>query len=395
MTRSITLSESPKDIGRCAVQWSGLVGGTLTNKRFSVSSNNPNVTLLFADTNATTTISESASIIARLKSSPQPSLTSISPQSAVMNSPGLILRVTGANFAPSSVVQWNGQARATTFESSTQLRAEITATDLAGTEDVSTALVTVYTPPPGGGLSAAQPFTLRSDQIANVNSATAQVGQTVTVSATAAQAGDAGIVASLTNNTPGSSAATVTAATYYTNPTASLLFYAGARYVDLRVVGADAGDSVAARFYYPVTVTGAAENSLQLFYWTGSVWAPVRSSGNLLPPKDLTDNLDGTLSGGRFTVTFDGTSAPPVTGLGGTVFVTTLPQDELHLANAIIRAGEVQQFRAITQITAGPSFVIEAGATATFQAGAEVRLQTGFSAKAGSAFHAVVGEARP
>jgi len=67
-------------------------------------------------------------------------------------------------------------------------------------------------------------------------------------------------------------------------------------------------------------VTGAAEAGLQLQYWNGTAWAQVRSSGGVAPVKDTIDNLDGTVSGGRFTVTFDGTSAPPVTSLTGTVF---------------------------------------------------------------------------
>jgi hypothetical protein len=80
-------------------------------------------------------------------------------------------------------------------------------------------------------------------------------------------------------------------------------------------------DVVAAKFYYPSTVTGANETNLQLFYFTAAaIWAPVLSSGGNAPAKDTTDNLDGTVSGGRFSVTFDGTSTPKVTDLIGTVF---------------------------------------------------------------------------
>src|SRR5439155_10133855 len=65
--------------------------------------------------------------------------------------------VSGSSFVASSVVQWNGAARATTFVSSTQLQAAIDASDIVA---AGTAQVTVVTPAPGGGTSAAQTFTI-------------------------------------------------------------------------------------------------------------------------------------------------------------------------------------------------------------------------------------------
>jgi Tol biopolymer transport system component len=59
-----------------------------------------------------------------------PTITSISPSSAALNGAAFTLMVTGTNFAPSDYVTWNGGLRATTFTSSTQLSAEILATDL-------------------------------------------------------------------------------------------------------------------------------------------------------------------------------------------------------------------------------------------------------------------------
>src|SRR5205085_5818103 len=109
-------------------------------------------------------------------------------------------------------------------------------------------------------------------------------------------AGDAGLFVTLTNNTPGSGIMTVNIATYKANPTLSTIFNAGAFY-DLQVFGADSSDTVVAGFYYPSTITGAAETSLQLLYWTGMVWAPVLGNGGALPVKDTTDNLDGSISG--------------------------------------------------------------------------------------------------
>jgi hypothetical protein len=97
-------------------------------------------------------------------------------------------------------------------------------------------------------------------------------------------------------------------------------FDVGGGYVDLRIQGADATDTVNAKFYYPSTVTGANETALTLQYYDGTAWAVVRSSGGGAPAKDTTNDLDGTVSGGRFAVTFDDTSTPKVTELTGTVF---------------------------------------------------------------------------
>ncbi len=87
---------------------------------------------------------------------PAPTLTAISPNTAVAGSAGLTLAVTGTNFVSTSVVQWNGLARTTTFVDSTHLTALITTADLA---TVASTPVTVKNSTPGGGTSSALPFT--------------------------------------------------------------------------------------------------------------------------------------------------------------------------------------------------------------------------------------------
>ena len=67
---------------------------------------------------------------------------------------GFTLTVTGANFVNGSVVDWNGSPRATTFVSSTQLTASISAADIAS---ASTASITVSN---SGVLSNSVPFTV-------------------------------------------------------------------------------------------------------------------------------------------------------------------------------------------------------------------------------------------
>jgi len=78
-----------------------------------------------------------------------------------------MLTVTGSNFVNSSLVQWSGSPRTTTYNDSTSLSAVITAADLAS---ASTALVTVFNPAPGGGLSAG--MSLASGGIASLTDPT-------------------------------------------------------------------------------------------------------------------------------------------------------------------------------------------------------------------------------
>ena len=66
-----------------------------------------------------------------------------------------------------SRVRWNGADRPTTFISDTQLRAEITAADLATT---GTASVTVFTPAPGGGVSNALTISIQANPAPTITS---------------------------------------------------------------------------------------------------------------------------------------------------------------------------------------------------------------------------------
>jgi hypothetical protein len=86
---------------------------------------------------------------------PVPVLTSISPDNARAGSAGFTLTVTGSSFLSSSVVEWNGSARATTYVSASRLTAAITAADMA---QAGTARVTVFNPAPKGGRSATLNF---------------------------------------------------------------------------------------------------------------------------------------------------------------------------------------------------------------------------------------------
>jgi photosystem II stability/assembly factor-like uncharacterized protein len=88
---------------------------------------------------------------------PVPKETSISPSSANAGGAAFTLTVTGTNFVSTSVVQWNGSSRVTTFVNGTTLHGAITAADIA---TAGTVKVTVMNPAPGGGTSPPQTFTI-------------------------------------------------------------------------------------------------------------------------------------------------------------------------------------------------------------------------------------------
>ncbi|MBI1765149.1 MAG: hypothetical protein HYR56_27370, partial [Acidobacteria bacterium] len=91
---------------------------------------------------------------------PAPVLAQLVPNSVAAGSPGFVLTLIGTGFTPASVVRWNGQDRLTTFVGQTQLTAVVNAQDVA---QVATAQVTVFTPAPGGGTSAALAFTVKNE----------------------------------------------------------------------------------------------------------------------------------------------------------------------------------------------------------------------------------------
>ena len=113
---------------------------------------------------------------------PAPTLTSTTPSSMITGAGAFSLVVKGAGFVSSSVVRWNGANRTTTYVSSTELRAAIPASDVA---TAGTAQVTVFSPAPGGGLSASLPFTVAASNASLSVSATSAAGGTsVTVTLT-------------------------------------------------------------------------------------------------------------------------------------------------------------------------------------------------------------------
>ena len=85
---------------------------------------------------------------------PAPAIQSLSPATAAPGAGPIILTVTGSGFVESSIVEWNGDARPTTYVNAANLTATISPTDLVP----GAFAVTVVTPAPGGGSSAALEF---------------------------------------------------------------------------------------------------------------------------------------------------------------------------------------------------------------------------------------------
>lgn len=81
---------------------------------------------------------------------PVPVLTTVAPNSVVAGSGAFTLNVEGSSFVSGATVRWNGADRPTTFVSATSLQAAIGAADVA---TPGSAVITVFNPAPGGGLS--------------------------------------------------------------------------------------------------------------------------------------------------------------------------------------------------------------------------------------------------
>ena len=86
---------------------------------------------------------------------PAAHLSSLSPASVAAGNAAFTLYVTGTGFVNGAVVNWNGSARATTFMSSTQVKAVIHASDVTASGSVTVTVVN-----PGAAASNALTFTI-------------------------------------------------------------------------------------------------------------------------------------------------------------------------------------------------------------------------------------------
>ena len=84
-----------------------------------------------------------------------PTITSVMPMNATAGGVAFTLNVTGTNFIPDSVVNWNGAARPTTYKSATSLQAQIATTDIA---TAGTIEITVLNISSNGAAAYSDPF---------------------------------------------------------------------------------------------------------------------------------------------------------------------------------------------------------------------------------------------
>ncbi|MBZ5642600.1 MAG: choice-of-anchor D domain-containing protein [Acidobacteriia bacterium] len=208
---------------------------------------------------------------------PVPTLTSLSPSGGLVNGAGFTMTVNGTNFNSSSVVNYNGAARTTTFVSATQLTIQILAGDLAA---FGTFPVTVTNPAPGGGTTAA------------VNFAVTNPPPTITtISPTSATAGGAGFTLTV-NGTGFVSGATV--AFHGANKTTA---FVSATQVTATILAAD----IATAGTFNVTVTNPAPGGGTSGNATFTVNNPAPTITTLSP-------TSATAGGVAFTLTVNGTN---------------------------------------------------------------------------------------
>jgi hypothetical protein len=159
-------------------QWT-YVGANVTDRAWTVIPASPGIYefRLYRD-NGYTRAATSVPVTVTTAVNPVPSVTSLSPNFAGAGGTAFTLMVNGSNFISTSVVQWNGVSRPTTFMSSTVLQAAIPASDIAA---VGTATVSVVTPAPGGGASSGLAFSVTIPPTLSVSATSVFPGGTVTV----------------------------------------------------------------------------------------------------------------------------------------------------------------------------------------------------------------------
>lgn len=257
-------------------------------------------------------------------------ISSLSPSSVQSGSGGFALTVTGSTFENGAVVQWNGVDLPTIYVSATQLTAQVF--NVPATNDIHAALITVRNP--NGIASVPVVFLVTASNVAEAVSDVALGGQSASVTIAPVGGGNSAGVSATASNFGDTTPLIVTAAIYDGNPAPGTSFGIESssgmvgEFMDLQVTGADAADTLNAWFYYPDGTDEGGGNPI-LNYYDGSAWAPVRSSGGSEPERNTTNNLDGTVSGGRLSVLFDDTSTPAITELGGTFFAITFARPPL------------------------------------------------------------------
>ena len=212
-------------------------------------------------------------------SNPAPATTSLSPSSTPFGGAAFTLTVNGSNFVKTSVVEWNGSSRTTTFVSTTQLKAAILAADIA---TAGTFPVTVFNPTPGGGTSTALNFIVSLDN---------PVPTLTTLSPSSATAGGAAFTLTVTGTN------FVAASIVKWNGASRTTTFVSATQLKAAILAGD----IATAGTFPVTVFNPTPGG-------GTSTAQTFTVNNPAPTLSSISPISATAGGAAFTLTLAGTN---------------------------------------------------------------------------------------
>ncbi len=321
-----------------------------------------------------------------------PTITSISPTSAIATQPAFTLTVNGTNFSPGAVVQWNASALATAFVSANQLTATVPASLIAA---AGTAQITVSL---AGVTSNAVPFTvLAPPVISTINPSSIAAGGpafTLTVNGS-------GFISGAAVEWNGSPLATtfVNANQMTAAVPANLIVFAGVAVI--RVVESSVGSNTVGLTITPVisslnpssttaggpgftlTVNGAGFTSGSVVEWNGTqlattvvssteLQAPVLASRIATPGTAQVTVLSNTLTSNAATFTISAgphiSSLSPSTATAGAPAFTLTVNGSGFASDAVVQWNGTQlttNFVNPTRVTAAvPAALIASAGTA-------------------------------
>lgn len=139
--------------------------------------------------------STSSTLTENIVTNPAPSISGLSPSYVAAGSAGFTLSVNGSGFTNGSTIYWGNTPLATQHVSGTQLTAQVPVSNIAS---AGTTAITVQTPAPGGGTSAAFQFELDS-----ANSASAAAPAFTTATATVSAGSTASYPVALSSSVSG------------------------------------------------------------------------------------------------------------------------------------------------------------------------------------------------
>jgi Tol biopolymer transport system component len=272
---------------------------------------------------------------------PLPTVTQLSPATALAGTPGFTLAVTGTGFINNdSTVLWNGAPRTTTWISSTRLQAAVTTADLV---DPGVVTVTVVTVGPGGG-TATPPLTFTiTTLLPNLTSLNPTTRSVISPTFTLTVTGSNFVNPS---GTPRDSviqwsngSITTTLTTTFINGTtmtasvsSGLFTTAGVYSVTVRNPDPSAGDQLSNRLPFTITNPAPLLTSLNpTFTVAGGLTFTLRVTGS-------------NFINGASAVYLDGNLLPNSTYINSTVLTATVPNTYLT----------TPEYVSITVQTAGP-----------------------------------------